>query len=59
MTKVICKECGWVGTSDELLKAPNPFSVLEDIYGCPQCLTPNSVTELDTVDNLVKKNKEE
>ena len=41
--KVICRECEWVGITEELLVAPNPFSILETIYGCPLCLTPNSM----------------
>ena len=44
--KVLCKECKWHGTVDELLKAPNPFNILEEIDGCPQCFTPNSMVNV-------------
>ena len=45
MNELICKECGWKGFEEDLLKAPNPWNPLELIYGCPFCLTPNSMME--------------
>lgn len=35
--KIICKECGWGGTTDEVLVAENPFEKREKIHGCPKC----------------------
>lgn len=34
--KVICEQCGWHGTTDQLLVGSSPF---EDatVYGCPKC----------------------
>ncbi len=36
-SKVICKECGWDGTSEQTLKAPNPFGPGYQLQGCPSC----------------------
>jgi len=35
--KARCKECSWVGDTDELLCGENPFKSGNIIYGCPQC----------------------
>ena len=35
MTKWLCRQCNWTGT--ELLHAPNPFMLEEEIFGCPSC----------------------
>lgn len=34
-----CTECGWIGETDEVLEAPNPFDAFsqEIIQGCPKC----------------------
>lgn len=39
MPKQFCdnRRCGWRGTSDEVLKAPNPFDPDSTIWGCPRC----------------------
>lgn len=35
--KVICGECDWHGTRNDLLEAHNPFDDSDIIEGCPQC----------------------
>jgi hypothetical protein len=37
-TKLVCdnRRCDWHGTSDQVLRAPNPFEDGE-ILGCPKC----------------------
>jgi len=42
--KLVCKECGWQGLDDALLRAPNPFEPDETIYACPKCLWINNAT---------------
>lgn len=39
MTKQVCSDhrCGWHGTSDEVLQAPNPFDPKDELWGCPKC----------------------
>jgi hypothetical protein len=37
MEKVICKECDWRGTSEDVLEAPNPFDPEDTLTGCPGC----------------------
>ncbi len=39
--KIKCPErrCGWRGTEDLLLSAPNPFNRGEIISACPKCKT--------------------
>jgi hypothetical protein len=39
MTKLVCGDyrCGWHGTSDEVLKADNPFEPEYEVWGCPRC----------------------
>ena len=32
-----CKECGWLGTTKEVLEAPSPFKPEETLQGCPKC----------------------
>jgi len=29
--------CGWLGDSNTLLRAPNPFEPDEELTACPQC----------------------
>jgi hypothetical protein len=41
--KVVCRECEWKGTTYELLHAPNPFSAEEQVMGCPQCFSVESM----------------
>ena len=36
-TKQTCGVCDWHGTSDEVLRAPNPFDPDEVLWGCPKC----------------------
>ena len=36
-SKAKCKECHWLGTWGQVLKAPNPFDVTMNIRGCPSC----------------------
>lgn len=40
--RVKCTECGWKGTINEELEAPNPFDPGELIYGCPHCKSINT-----------------
>lgn len=37
--KLICgpRGCGWRGTEDKLLRAPNPFIDGEEMVACPNC----------------------
>lgn len=35
--KIKCNECGWKGTAEQLLEAPNPFLPEENVVGCPNC----------------------
>jgi hypothetical protein len=38
--KVACQDwrrCGWHGTTDELLRARNPFNAEDVITACPKC----------------------
>lgn len=35
--KWTCKECDWRGLESELLLAPNPFQINDEICGCPKC----------------------
>lgn len=35
--KLICTECGWHGTTDMMLEAPNPFMPDDVVTGCPDC----------------------
>ncbi len=43
--KVKCNErrCGWRGTSDQQLSAPNPFEEGETIWACPKCKSIDSI----------------
>lgn len=36
-------ECGWRGNEDQILIAPNPFDGSDDLTGCPECKSTNSV----------------
>ena len=44
-TKQVCGmyECEWHGTSDDVLKAPNPFDEGDVLWGCPECKAVNSI----------------
>lgn len=37
--KVACtnRNCGWRGTTDQLLRAPNPFDPDDEMTACPSC----------------------
>jgi hypothetical protein len=35
--KAMCPDCEWRGTSDLLLRAPNPFDSGDIAIGCPSC----------------------
>lgn len=35
--KCVCSACGWLGTYDQLLAAPNPFIKDDTLYACPIC----------------------
>ena len=39
ITKQVCvaRDCGWCGTSVEVLKALNPFNPEKVLWGCPKC----------------------
>ena len=41
--KLICRNrhCGWCGTEDDALQAPDPFKPDETLIGCPECLDMN------------------
>ena len=45
MTKQACgdRRCGWTGTSDDVLKAANPFDPDDVIWGCPKCKEVNGL----------------
>ena len=32
-----CQACDWIGSSSNLLTAPNPFDPSADCWGCPNC----------------------
>ena len=35
--RMLCRNCGWMGPEDQILKAPNPWNQDDEICGCPQC----------------------
>lgn len=37
--KVTCTECGWTGSSNEMLESENPFKKGDIINACPMCKT--------------------
>jgi hypothetical protein len=43
--KQVCdgRHCDWHGTSDEVLRAKNPFDTEEEIWGCPKCKSIDSL----------------
>jgi len=41
--KMACSECDWKGIEKEMLCAPNPFELDENIYGCPSCKEINTI----------------
>jgi len=41
--KVTCDDCGWRGHEDQVLQAPSPFQATDIVYGCPACLSVNSM----------------
>jgi len=40
---IICKECKWIGTKNQMLKGKHPFEDNEIITGCPNCKEINSL----------------
>lgn len=36
-TKQKCAMCDWCGSSDDVLKAPNPFDADDTLWFCPNC----------------------
>lgn len=39
-----CTECVWIGDSEDMLSAQNPFEEIPDLlYACPKCRSINSV----------------
>jgi hypothetical protein len=41
--KVMCEECNWHGTFDQVLHGKNPFAKGEEIIGCPECHAPEMI----------------
>ena len=42
--KVVCEECNWHGTSDQFLRAPNPFDPNDNVLaGGPYCKSANTM----------------
>ena len=39
MKRILCanRRCGWKGTDEDVLKAPNPFEEGEEMWACPEC----------------------
>jgi hypothetical protein len=35
--KSVCTLCGWKGLFEQLLVAPNPFCIGDQLHGCPGC----------------------
>lgn len=35
--------CGWVGDSDDALRAPNPFDPEDELTACPKCREVNQL----------------
>jgi hypothetical protein len=35
--RIFCTDCRWVGVDSEVLRAPNPFTPVEELWGCPKC----------------------
>jgi len=46
--KLGCQErrCGWRGTQDQMLTAPNPFDPGDSIVGCPGCKSVDTLVEV-------------
>ena len=45
-TKQVCCNisCGWVGSSDDVFRATNPFNPKgKELWGCPKCKEVNSL----------------
>ena len=38
-----CRECDWIGTDTDVLRGANPFNDSESVYGCPNCLSVDSM----------------
>lgn len=38
--------CNWIGVQDDLLFAENPFNPDAEVYGCPMCLSVNTVFDV-------------
>ncbi len=49
--KVKCGECSWKGENREILESPNPFDTEEQIQGCPQCKSVDSICTICDEDN--------
>jgi hypothetical protein len=43
MTKCVCTDCGWRGTWETTLSAPNPFDTEDKLTGCPDCKSPETM----------------
>lgn len=35
--KILCEGCRWVGDSENLLSAANPFEAIGVVFACPEC----------------------
>lgn len=44
--KVRCLECAWKGKEGQVLKAPSPFEVTDEIEGCPECRDVNTINRI-------------
>lgn len=44
--KVSCSECNWQGHENEVLIAPNPFNLSDNVKGCPKCYGINSINRI-------------
>jgi len=52
--ELLCRECGWLGKMNEVMKAPNPFDN-GTITACPECRT---IEDLAVVCDIPDCNKE-
>lgn len=43
---VHCENCGWMGQSDEVLTAENPFDKDFYVCGCPNCKAIDSIRDI-------------
>jgi hypothetical protein len=49
--KYKCSNCPWQGEGLDLLVAPNPFDLDDDIVGCPKCKGINTMQTVCQEDN--------